>query len=195
MPGRFNEEKATQMAALLLQLAGGRMYYLKLMKLMYLIDREGLLRWGWSMTNDRYISMDNGLVLSRVLNLMTEETLSDSYWTRFISPPLSWQVELLAEPDFDELSEAEAGLIKEQYDRFHRMFGSWGAKDRWRLVEFTHNLPEWKNPRGSSIPVKYEEVLRGANVPQEKIDQILQSLKEFNDFERALQEANEFELA
>jgi hypothetical protein len=195
MLGRFNEEKATQMAALLLQLAGGRMYYLKLMKLMYLIDREGLLRWGWSMTNDAYTSMDNGLVLSRVLNLMTEETLEDSYWARFISAPLAWQVQLLAEPDFDELSEAEVALVKEQYIKFQRMFGSWGAKDRWRLVEYTHKLPEWKNPHGSSVPVDYEEVLRGANVPQEEIDKILQSLKEFNEFEHGLQEADEFEIA
>jgi hypothetical protein len=102
---------------------------------------------------------------------------------------------LLAEPDFDELSEAEVALIREQYTKFHKMFGSWGAKDRWRLVEYTHKLPEWKNPHGSSVPVNYEEVLRGANLPQEKIDQILQSLEEFNEFERSLQEADEFEVA
>lgn len=69
----------------------------KLIKLMYIIDREGLVRWGRSMTNDRYFSLDNGCILSRTKNLLTEESLGPSYWKRFISPPQQWQVELLAD--------------------------------------------------------------------------------------------------
>ena len=38
---RFNEVKATQAAARLLRNRGGRMKYLKLIKLLYLADREG----------------------------------------------------------------------------------------------------------------------------------------------------------
>jgi hypothetical protein len=44
---RFNDpEKATEAAAKFLKLRGGRMSYLKLIKLLYLLDREALLRWG-----------------------------------------------------------------------------------------------------------------------------------------------------
>ena len=67
---RFNEAKATQAAACLLKLRGGQMSYLKLVKLLYLADREALLRWDRPITTDRYVSMDNGPVLSRVLNLI-----------------------------------------------------------------------------------------------------------------------------
>jgi hypothetical protein len=180
---RFNEEKATQLAGMLLRLAGGRMYYLKLMKLMYLIDREGLIRWGWSMTNDRYVSMDNGCVLSRVKNLMTEETFGDSYWKRFISAPQNWQVELLGEPENDELSEAEQELIVSQYRKFQEMFGHLGADDRWALAEYTHELPEYKDPHGSSLTNTYEEVLTGARLPEDKVHQTVRSLEEFAQFE------------
>ena len=43
---RFNERRATEAAARFLKLRGGRMSYLKLIKLLYLLDREALLRWG-----------------------------------------------------------------------------------------------------------------------------------------------------
>lgn len=162
------------------------MYYLKLIKLMYLIDREGLLRWGWSMTRDRYVSMDNGCVLSTTKNIITEERLGESYWKRFISPPKNWQVQLIAEPEVDAMSEAEIELIEEQYKKFQEMFGRWGADDRWKLAEYTHSLPEWKDPKGSSLPIEYEEVLSGAQVPEDQIRKTLESLEEFCAFERAL---------
>ena len=37
---------------------GGKMSYMKLLKLLYLVDREALLRWGRPVSTDRYVSMD-----------------------------------------------------------------------------------------------------------------------------------------
>ena len=70
---RFNEAKATQAAALMPELRGGQMSYLKLIKLLYLLDREALLRWGRPITTDTYIAMDNGPVVSRICDLIREE--------------------------------------------------------------------------------------------------------------------------
>jgi hypothetical protein len=50
---RFNERRATEAAARFLKLRGGKMSYLKLIKLLYLLDREALLRWGRPVTTDR----------------------------------------------------------------------------------------------------------------------------------------------
>lgn len=72
---RFNERRATEAAAKFLKLRGGRMSYLKLIKLLYLLDREALLRWGRPVTTDRYVSMDNGPVVSRIYDLIREEPL------------------------------------------------------------------------------------------------------------------------
>ena len=49
----FNEAKATQAAARLLFLRGGTMSYVKLIKLLYLADREALIRWGRPVTSRR----------------------------------------------------------------------------------------------------------------------------------------------
>jgi hypothetical protein len=59
---------------------------LKLIKLLYLLDREALLRWGRPVTADRYVSMDN------------------------VSAPGNYEVSLTAEPEIDELAAAEVML-------------------------------------------------------------------------------------
>src|SRR5215813_7148812 len=112
---RFNERRATEAAARFLKLRGGRMSYLKLIKLLYLLDREALLRWGRPVTTDQYVSMDNGPVVSRIYNLIREEPApgTDPFWRHYISAPRGWEVELLAEPEAAELSRAEEELIGE----------------------------------------------------------------------------------
>lgn len=41
---------------------------------------------------------------------------------------------------------------------------------RWDLVQFTHRLPEWKDPQGSSVPISIHELLRGAGLDEDAID-------------------------
>jgi uncharacterized phage-associated protein len=171
---RFNEAKAAQSAARILKLRGGRMSYLKLIKLLYFIDREGLLRWGRPITTDQYVLMDKGPVVSRIYDLITEEPQPEgpSVWYSLISTPDNFEVSLLQDPPpSDELSVAEESLIDEMFKRF-------GAKNRWELVDIAHNLPEWKNPEGSAIPLRYEDILRAEKRPQEEINEILRELEE-----------------
>src|ERR1017187_9578590 len=84
---RFNEAKATQAASFFLKLRGGQMHYIKLIKLLYLADREALIRWGIPFTTDRHVSMDNGPVTSRILRLITEDC-PKPFWSKYISAPL-----------------------------------------------------------------------------------------------------------
>lgn len=168
---RFDEKKATQIAGLLLKMRGTRrMHYLKLMKLMYLIDRTSLLRWGWSMTGDKYVSMDHGLVLSNTLNLITQERFGKSYWKDFISAPLGdYEVELREDPNDDELSQAEIELIEEIYK-------VWGYKNRWKLRDYTHDLPEYVEVHGTSVAVPYGSVMKGEKMSDEQVEEILTEL-------------------
>src|SRR4029077_8119875 len=72
---RFNEAKAAQAAARLLKLRGGRMSFLKLIKLLYVVDREALLGGGRPVTTDQYVSMDKGPVLSKIYDLITDQPI------------------------------------------------------------------------------------------------------------------------
>ncbi|WP_419167442.1 hypothetical protein [Candidatus Palauibacter sp.] len=49
---RYKQAKTTQLAGEFLRLAGGRMSYMKLIKLLYLVDRRSLLERGVPVTYD-----------------------------------------------------------------------------------------------------------------------------------------------
>jgi uncharacterized phage-associated protein len=160
MPLRFRQERATQAAAWLLKRRGGTMSYMKLLKLLYLADREALLKYGRPITFDRYVSMDKGPVLSQTYNLIVEEDdpESPSYWRRFISPPVGqWEVRLIADAPATELSPAQEKILDDIFDRFGKM-------TRWELVKLTHQLQEWHDPHGSSVTIDIDEILRAGGM-------------------------------
>ena len=63
---RFNISKATEAACLLLERAGGHLNIMKLVKLMYLLDRLSIDRRGMPVAGGDYLSMRNGPVTSEV---------------------------------------------------------------------------------------------------------------------------------
>jgi uncharacterized phage-associated protein len=169
----FNETKATQAAAHLLHLRGGKMNYMKLIKLLYLVDRGALLRWGRPVTTDRYVSMDHGPVLSRVLDLINEivEPQEKRQWSRLISSPEGHDVRLkVKNPPSGELSRAELRLIDEVFQKY-------GRKSRWELVHILHSLPEWEDPEGGAIPIGYADILNASGKSQLEINAILHELE------------------
>jgi uncharacterized phage-associated protein len=173
---RFNEKKATQAASQFLRLSAGRMNYMKLIKLLYIVDREALLRWGRPVTTDAYFSMKHGPVLSQVLDLITEgpnPLVGDTFWTQHISEPEHYEVSLKKDPADDELSEAEEELIQEAFARFGRF-------NQWELVDVVHKFPEWKDPEGSATPINYADILKAENKAPEEIRAIENELDAVN---------------
>jgi len=167
---RFDEAKATQAAAFILKLRGGQMHYVKLIKLLYLADREALIRWGIPITTDRYVSMDHGPVLSNIFNLITEEVPKPT-WSRFISAPLGeYEVKLLQEAPTDRLSRAEENLLREIYEQY-------GYRNRWDIVKnVMHKLPEWTYPEGSAVPISIREIMQGAGEDEQEIKAVVKEL-------------------
>ena len=70
---KFDERKAAQVAGRLISQGGGEMNYMALLKLLYLIDREALLRWGKTVTGDKIVAMKHGPVLSRIFDLISQK--------------------------------------------------------------------------------------------------------------------------
>ena len=88
------------MACRFLKRASGKMGYFKMIKLMYIAERTALLQWGRSITFDRFVSMPQGPVLSRTLDLIVEEPQPniESLFHKCISSPKDFEVELLDNP-------------------------------------------------------------------------------------------------
>jgi len=153
---KLNEAKAVQVAGLFLLRAGGKMNYMKLVKLMYLVDRTALAEWGRSLTYDDMFSLKNGPILSVVLDLIDEGVRPNvkSVWCEHISSPSSYEVKLMKATLTTKLSRAEKNLID-------RVFEQYGHLDVWSLVDLLHNtLPEWKDPGSYRLPISYSEILR-----------------------------------
>jgi uncharacterized phage-associated protein len=166
----FREDRATQAAAFLLKLNKKRikfpfMRHIKLIKLMYIAEREALLRLGHLISYDRLVSMDHGPVLSRVLDLIKGNAHGD-YWGRHVSRFLPWWVHLTSDPSTDQLSVAEEKILLDVYRRYGHL--------NWRkLIDISHGLPEWRNPQGSSVPIDPREVLISQKVSAEEADEIV----------------------
>jgi uncharacterized phage-associated protein len=165
---RFREDKATQAAARLLRLRGGRMSHMKLIKLMYLVERESLIRLGLPLTYDTYASLPHGPVLSATLDRISSgEFYRGGYWDRHITPKSNHAVSLRdpAGVPGDQLSPAEEALIDEVFQKY-------GHLPRWKLVDLTHELPEWTDPHGSSLPIEPADILRNEGWSEEAIAEL-----------------------
>jgi uncharacterized phage-associated protein len=177
----FNELKATQAAARLVTLRGGSMSYIKLIKLLYLADREALIRWGRPITTDRFVSMDIGPVVSRIYELIRDEPPPTSVriWHECISDPDHYEVRLLRDPGSSELSRREQEVIDEVYAQHGRL-------NRWTVVDYTRSLPEWIYPDGGALPIEYRDILKTANKTELEISAIEEALETAALVERVL---------
>lgn len=154
----FNEQKAAQIAAWFLAQAGGAMPHLKLMKLMYLADREAMLEHGFPMTGDHFVSMPHGPVLSNTLSHMNDEApTSPDGWDSWIGDKANHEVALVrnaSAEDLDYLSRADLGVLAAIWAKF-------GHMTKYQIRDYTHdsrNCPEWRDPKGSSYPIHYKTI-------------------------------------
>lgn len=132
------------------------MSYMKLIKLLYLIDRESLSRRGTTVSGDVFFSMKNGPVLSGVLDLINDdpEPSSLSYWASKISNPTSSrEVNLISPPEMDSISEAEFEIANMIFEKF-------GHMSRWQIRDYTHTLPEWHSIDHGRVRIMEADILR-----------------------------------
>ena len=146
---------------------------MKLLKLLYLADREALIRWGRPITFDSYVSMPHGPVLSFTLDRINAEPDPEapSYWHQHISERRAHELILVETPPIDQLSRAELDLVNEIFQKFGRM-------DQWQLRDYTHDhLPEWRDPQGSSVPIQIRRILLAGGVTPDRARRIEEDLE------------------
>lgn len=183
----FNELKTAQIAAWFLsQEKNGAMSHLKLMKLMYLADRQAMADHGFPMTGDRFVAMPHGPVLSMTLNHINDEAPSaPDGWDTWISDKANHMVGLLREIDrdsLDELSDADLSVLATVWKKY-------GWMSKYQIRDFTHdqkNCPEWQDPNGSSLPIRYESVYEALGYAPEVAAQIAAELKAQHEISREL---------
>lgn len=173
MHPRFNEHKTTELAALLLSRAGGRMPYLKLMKLLYLVDREALRLHGSPITGDNCVSMKHGPVLSNTYDMIKSPPepgtgRAGEFWGEHINT-LGYDVVLSREVP-PVLSPSDRELVD-------KVFEAYACHDTWTLAELTHELPEWRDPGPSALPIDYEDILASVGMDEKQASETLSRIR------------------
>lgn len=171
----FSEEKTAQIAAYFLLRRGGQMSYLKLMKLLYLADRESMSRYDEPMTGDSWVSMSKGPVLSTVLELLQGGSRT-GVWEQWVAQAQTQHEVFLArqvlneEDDFDELSPADQDILE-------AVWSAHGHKNRWQLVEYTHtHCAEWHDPFGSARPISPQSVFMALGRNEEEANELAKEI-------------------
>ena len=153
MEFRFNYQRTLQAVAELLKLNSvQRMNYMRLLKLLYIADREMLASHAFSITGDAIAAMERGPVLSQTYDLIRTNAVD---WAQFVRKE-HYEVILKKDPGHGQLSKSIRAKLAEVTERYQ-------DKDEWDMVEETHKLEEWRKhfPAGSksSHPIPWEDVL------------------------------------
>lgn len=183
----FNEQKAAQVAAWFIGQGGGTLPHLKLMKLMYLAERESMKRCGYPMMGDRLVSLKLGPVLSCTLNHTNDLVPSnpDGGWDSWVSDKASNTVGLARQfvpDDLDELSRADMSVLAD-------VWGECGHMNKFAICDYTHRpdvCPEWRNPGDSMIPISYADVFLALGYPANQAMQMAAEVEAQHAIDTAL---------
>jgi uncharacterized phage-associated protein len=180
-PVGFEERKAAQIAAFFTSKAGGEIEKLKLIKLIYLAEREFVSRHGHPMLFDELYSLPEGPICSSCLDGINHH-LNKDLWANYLSKKSEKLVgsELSSERDvLDHVSDAE-------YDVLSSIWESFGFMTAPQLRNYTHkNCPEYVEvEKGKRMPILYRTLFGalGFQDPQECEDRIMDLQRAQNIF-------------
>lgn len=177
---RFQIGKATETACEFLELAGGQINIMKLMKLCYLLDRLSLDRRGIPVVGGDYLSMRNGPVTSELLDLINAGRLegeNDTCWERSISDRVNHEIKLEQKPERLHLSDDELGLIEAIWQEH-------GRRDQWQLVDWCHtHCGEWSPLSRGCAPIPVERIAQALGKPPEIVQKLAREAAELNQLD------------
>jgi len=155
MATHLNIQKTLQAVSTILHLHGTKdMSYLRLLKLLYIADRESIKDTGQPITGDQVVAMKHGPVLSSVYGLIKKGDTTDwPVWSEHFRT-VGYRIEQIKELGNEKLSRYEIAKLRELTKRYE-------DKNEWELVEITHEFPEWKrnDPGPSSKPIPLAHIL------------------------------------
>lgn len=157
------------------------MPHLKLMKLLYLSDRESMDRYGTPISDDHIVAMPHGPVLSQTLNLIDGDVESrEGGWEDWISDKANHEVSLRSAINIEKMDE----LCEADIEVLNIVWGQFGHMKKWQIRDYTHlHCHEWEDPNGSSRPISHEMVFRALGKDAELTMELTQRLQSSNSMD------------
>ncbi len=157
---RLDITKLTQAAAFVLRRHNGFITRIRLLKLLYIADRELLAQIRRPLTGDEPVAMDFGPVLAHTYDLLKGEATGIEFWSRFIQQVAPYTHKLVADPGVGKLSKVELAKLDELVQRY------WWVDDH-ELSQLTHEFAEWKRnepPKKGMKRIPTEHVLEAVGL-------------------------------
>ena len=172
----FDIEKSAQCAHFFADRAGGEIEVLKLVKLMYLADRQSFEMRHVPIVGGNYYSLKHGPVIGEVLDLINDGTpLGESPWERLISDRGNHKVAAAAKMDsYYALAPSELSILNGVWNEF-------GPLDKWELVNWTHkHCEEWADPNGGRLDIKARKLAESFGWNAAEIEIFLEEIESAN---------------
>lgn len=160
----FRTRKAAQIAAQYIQHAGGSIEKLKLIKLLYLTERESVATRGRPIIYDEYYSLKDGPICSNTLNGLNHQSDAD-VWKEYVGIDgniTRFLPKKLTEDDADEISKSDHKVIAAVWEKFGYMTAS-------QIRKWTHDhCPEYSEVVSGRVPIKDEDMAKAVGVEDPK---------------------------
>lgn len=176
----YRSEKAAQVVAYFLLKGGGKMDKLKLVKLLYLTERESAQHRGRPMLYDEYYSLKHGPICSSSLNGLNGE-LDVEVWSRYIAKDGRKDVYVckgVAQAYLDQLSRSDIDIIARVWESFGWMTAS-------QIRNWTHrHCAEYVEVEAGRLPITLKQMALAIGYPD--ADAFENEVAEYRSAELAL---------
>ena len=171
----FDASKAAQAAGVLLDFDDGKMEYIRLLKLLYIADRESVKECGRPISYSQSVAMPYGPLSHEIYELICGERDNDQHlWSDFIRTHGNYAT-MTADPGRGKLSKFEIEKLREVSRRFEHV-------PSFEIVDKTHEFPEWQNFQptkpNSSRRIPFTAILDALEIPPDEKQAIIADMQE-----------------
>lgn len=157
----FRNQKVLEIITYLLSLNDNQMDKLKLIKELYLIDRLSIQETNISVTGDEYFNLPHGPALSNTLNLI-DDIPNNNEWAEYLKIEQPYTIKLIKPFNQGMLSQKD----KEYTEAISEKYKNYSSS---QLRNYTHTLPEWKEPNGSNRKIHFTDIMKALGKDEEEI--------------------------
>jgi uncharacterized phage-associated protein len=172
----FQSRKAAQIAAYFVSESGGKIEKLKLIKLLYLTDRQFMGDHDRPILYDEFYSLKDGPICSASLNGING-IIDPEIWDEYIARNgnIVVAVKSVNRNDMNEVSNAEHSAAQIVWTKFQSMTAS-------GIRNYTHeNCPEYRTVSQGRSPITYAEVFRALG--KDDVEGLAAEVENFRQYE------------
>lgn len=172
----FDAQKIIQIIDFLVARNSFSLNYTKMIKLLYIADKEALSKHDIVITGDRYCSMKSGPVLSGVFDLIkgiySNPKVQELWNEHFNTIGLNVVSKTKTPLEYDKLSDFETDLLTS-------IDAEYKHKDYGYMINLTHDKKKYSEVRwkeaekmGTSLPLGIEDILKNLGRTDEEIEEL-----------------------